>query len=377
MLSNTNLDRSYALRREEVRKSIKNVYGKIGTPIDFGELAFLTVISAVMSMLWGGTQGGAEGVHFGAELKTLLADLMVVFGAPNVSDFFLVLARFDLQGYEKRAKSIFEWIERILDSVIEKRRNLVEAKEEGSGSLMNEQRKDFLQILLELTERDDAATSLSISQVKAVLMDTMVGASDTTVTMVEWVMAELMEHPEVMEKVLEELTEVVGLDNLVEETHLPKLRYLDAVIKETFRLHAPLPFIVPRCPSQSSTIGGYCIPKDTRVMINVWAIHRDPKIWDNPLEFQPERFLNSKWDYSGNNFHYLPFGSGRRVCAGLPLAERTLKYIIASFLHAYEWKLPQDTEQDLSDIFGLVSKKLNSTIAIPTPRLSRLELYTK
>lgn len=170
MLSNTNLDRSYALRREEVRKSIKNVYEKIGTPIDFGELAFLTVISAIVNMLWGGTKGGVESVHFGAELKILLADLMVVFGAPNVSDFFPVLARFDLQGYEKRAKSIFEWVERILDTVIEKRRNLVAAKEEGPGSRKNEQSKDFLQILLELTERDDAATSLSINQVKALLM---------------------------------------------------------------------------------------------------------------------------------------------------------------------------------------------------------------
>ena len=105
-------------------------------------------------------------------------------------------------------------------------------------------------------------------------------------------MAELLQHPEVMKKVNEELEEVVGLDSLVEESHLPKLHYLDAVIKETFRLHPPLPFLVPRSPSQSSTIGEYYVPKGTQVLLNVWVIHRDPKLWENPLEFQPERFLN-------------------------------------------------------------------------------------
>ncbi|KAG2681455.1 hypothetical protein I3760_11G145700 [Carya illinoinensis] len=379
LLSNANLDGSFTLRREEVKKSIRKVYDKIGTPVNVGELVFGTVMNTIMSIVWGGTRhGDQEGTDIGSEFKSMLWELMVLLGKPNVSDLFPVLARFDLQGIEKEAKKIFQWCESILDCAIDERMNLAKAKlEEGPGT--TEQRKDFLQILLELTEREDAATSLSMTQVKALLLDIVIGALDTTTTTMEWLAAELMQHQEVMTKVNEELTRVVGLDNLVEESHLSKLHYLDVVIKETLRLHPALPFIVPRCPSQSSTLGGYWVPKGTRVLLNVWAIHRDPKFWDNPLEFQPERFLNDsvKVEYSGHNFHYFPFGSGRRICVGLPLAERMLKYIIASFFHAYEWKLPQDTKQDLSDRFGLVTKKVKPTVLIPTPRLSKSELYTE
>ncbi|KAK9984582.1 hypothetical protein SO802_034107 [Lithocarpus litseifolius] len=211
-----------------------------------------------------------------------------------------------------------------------------------------------------------------MTQLKALLMDIVVAGGETTSIMVEWVMAELMHHPQVMRKVHEELAKSVGLDSLVEESHLPKLHYLDVVIKETFRLHPPFPFLVPRCPSQSSTIGGYYIPKGTMVWLNVWAILRDPKIWKNPLEFQPERFLNDS-----SNFNYFPSGSGRRICSGLPLAERTLIYILASLLHSFEWKLPHDTELEFSDNFGIGTKKLHPAVALPTPRLSNFELYAK
>ena len=211
----------------------------------------------------------------------------------------------------------------------------------------------------------------------------MVGGTDTTTTMVEWTMAELLKHPEEMRKVQQELTEVVGLSNMVEESHLSQLTYLDAAIKETFRLHPALPLLIPRRPSVTTTIGGYKVPKDTKIFLNVWAIHRDPENWEDPLEFRPERFLSNnnnygnKFDYSGNNFHFLPFGSGRRICAGIPLAERMLNYVLASFLHSFEWKLPQpEAELDMSDKFGIVMKKLEPLCAIPTPRLSDLELYT-
>ncbi|KAB1217071.1 Flavonoid 3'-monooxygenase [Morella rubra] len=372
MLSNAALDDSYTLRREQLRKGIRNVYEKIGTPIDVGQLAFVTLINGIMSLLWGDTLQGEEGANIAVEFKGLLAEIMVLFAKPNVSDFFPGLAMFDLQGIERDAKSIFKWHERIFDSAIDMRlKYLAKAKEEGRG--MTEQKKDFLQILLELRERDDAATSISMTQIKALLSfrswfpenrkpDVLVGGSDTTTTMVEWVMAELMHHPEAMRRVHGELTEMVGLDCIVEESHLPKLNYLGAVIKETFRLHPALPLLVPRSPSQSSTLVGI----------------QDPKIWDNPLEFRPERFLNDsgRLDYSGNDFDYLPFGSGRRICAGLPLAERMLIYVLASLLHQFEWELPPGTELDLSDRFGIVTKKRMPLVAIPTPRLSKLELYT-
>jgi cytochrome P450 len=208
--------------------------------------------------------------------------------------------------------------------------------------------------------------------------DIFVGGTDTTTTMIEWTMARLMQHQEVRQKVYQELQEVVGANNTVEEFHLPKLRYLDAVMKETFRLHPALPLLVPRFSGQSCTLGGYTVPKGTTVFLNVYAIHRDPNLWDNPLEFRPERFLNddtSTFDYSGNNFQYLPFGSGRRVCAGLRLAEKMLMYLQASLLHSFEWKLPVGGVLELSDKYGIVIKKKKPLIVIPTPRLCNLELY--
>lgn len=205
------------------------------------------------------------------------------------------------------------------------------------------------------------------------------GATDTTATTVEWLMAELLSHPEAMKKVYEELNEVVGPNNSVEEFHLSKLTYMNAVIKETLRLHPPLPFLLPRFPSKSTTIGGYSIPKGTKIFLNVWAIQRDPSVWENPNEFVPERFLSGEGSQvqfsSGNNFGFIPFGSGRRICAGVPLAERIVIYILASFLHLFEWTLPPGEKLDLSDKFGIVVKKRDTLIAIPMPRFSNPEIY--
>ncbi|KAG2681443.1 hypothetical protein I3760_11G144900 [Carya illinoinensis] len=377
MLSPSNLDSTFALRREEVRIAIRNVYDKTGTPVDVGELVFVTVMNAIMNMLWGGTLQGEEGAKFGAEFKTMFSNLMLIVGKPNVSDLFPTLANFDLQGIAREAKEISKNVDQVLDYVIDKAiKSLAKAKEEGKTMT---RQKDFLQVLLEIREQNTGADSISMIQLKAVLFDVVIAGSDTTTTTSEWVMARLMKHSEVMRKVQEELIEIVGMDKLVEESHLPKLRYLDAVIKETFRLHPPLPFLIPRSPSKSSIIGGYHVPKGSNIFVNAWAIQRDPKYWENPLEFKPERFLNDgcgTLDFSGNNFKYIPFGSGRRICAGLTLGDRTLKYILASILHSFEWKLPQGSEIDISDTFGIITKKKSPTVAIPTPRLSKLELYT-
>ncbi|XP_058010158.1 flavonoid 3'-monooxygenase-like [Hevea brasiliensis] len=168
-------------------------------------------------------------------------------------------------------------------------------------------------------------------------MDIVIGGTDTSSTTVEWAMAEMMLHPQVMKKAQEEMTNVVGINNLVEEFHIQELPYLHSIVKETLRLHPVAPLLLPRCPTESCNVGGYTIPKGTKVFLNVWAMHKDPEFWDHPSEFQPERFFGegSRLDYLGNHLQYLPFGSGRRICAGLPLGERMVMYLLATFLHMF------------------------------------------
>ena len=203
----------------------------------------------------------------------------------------------------------------------------------------------------------------------------VVGGTDTSSHTIEFAMAEIMNIAEVMRKTQQELEVVVGKDNIVEESHIHKLPYLYAVMKETLRLHPALPLLVPHCPSETCTVGGYTIPKGSRIFVNVWAIQRDPSIWENPLNFDPERFLKSKWDYSGSDFNYFPFGSGRRICAGTAMAERMVMYSLATLLHSFDWKLPQGEKLDLIEKFGIVLKKKTPLVAIPTPRLTDPSMY--
>lgn len=295
--------------------------------------------------------------------------MVQLLGKPNLSDFFPGLARFDLQGVVKDMNALVPRFDGIFEKMIGERLKKEEDGKENNGS------RDFLQFLLNLKEEGDSKTPFTNTHVKALLMDMVVGGSDTSSNTIEFVMAEMMNKPEVMRKVQEELETVVGKDNLVEESHIHKLTYLHAVMKETLRLHPALPLLVPHCPSETTNIGGYTIPEGSRVFINVWAIHRDPYVWENPLEFDPTRFLDGKWDYSGNDFNYFPFGSGRRICAGIAMAERTVLYFVATLVHLFDWTVPQGENLEVSEKFGIVLKKKTPLLAIPTPRLSNPDLY--
>ncbi|XP_071730780.1 cytochrome P450 76C1-like [Rutidosis leptorrhynchoides] len=363
VMSNTNLDACQGFRTDEVRKLVRNVYNKIGSKFDINEIAFDTELDVVTKMLWGCSKDSS---YIGAGFREVEFKIIELIGAPNISDFIPMLSWFDLQGRQRDMQKLRDHLDRIFDSIIDERINNVCSRN------MEGDRKDFLQIMLEL--RDQNPTSFNVKQIKALLFDILTAATDTTSTMVEWVMTEILNNPGVKTKVQEELTKVIGM-NIVEESHLHKLTYLDAVVKETFRIHPPLPLLIQRCPDESCIVDGYTIPKGATVFINVWAIHRDPKNWANPLEFKPERYLNGKWDYNGNNLKFLPFGVGRRICPGIPLGEKMLMYILASLLHSFDWSLPDDNEFEISDEFGFVTKKRKPLIAIPSQRLSNVNLY--
>ncbi|KAB5573692.1 hypothetical protein DKX38_000886 [Salix brachista] len=373
MLSNSTLDSVYGLRRREVQNTVAYMYSKVGSPINVGEQTFLTILNVVTSMLWGGTVQGEERGRLGAEFRRAVADMTELLGAPNISDFFPALARFDLQGLGRKMSGLATRFDQIFDRMIEKQLNF-DALGDREGASSSEC-KDFLQFLLKVKDEGDVKTPLSMTHIKALLMDMVLGGSETSSNAIEFAIAEVMNKPEVMIKAQDELDNVVGKDNIVEESHIYKLSYLHAIMKETLRLHPVLPLLVPHCPSETCTIGGYSVPKGSRIFINVWAVHRDPSIWENPMEFKPERFLNSKFDYSGSDFNYFPFGSGRRICAGIAMAERMFLYFLATLLHSFDWKLPAGEKVDLTEKFGIVLKLKNPLVATPTPRLSNPALY--
>ncbi|KAF6147551.1 hypothetical protein GIB67_008808 [Kingdonia uniflora] len=288
------------------------------------------MLNMLTTMLWGGTLKGEERRHVGHEFKQVVDEVNDLMGKSNISDLLPFLAWFDLQGMEL----IASWLDRIFESTINER-----VKLDGAGSERDQQEtQDFLQVQLQLRDRGDPKMPLTTTHIKALFMDIILVGTDTISATFEWAMTEMMKHPEIMKKVQEELETVVGKNNSVEEAHLPKLHYLNAVVKETLRLHPAALLLVPRRSSESCVVGGYTIPKGTLVFVNAWAIQRDPKVWENPLEFKPERFMRgtSKWDYSGNDFRYIPFGSGRRTCAGIGIVVMMLPYFLASFVHLFE-----------------------------------------
>ena len=203
----------------------------------------------------------------------------------------------------------------------------------------------------------------------------MLGGTDTSVHVIEFAMAEILNNPEIMKKAQQELDEVVGKDKIVEESHIPKLPYILAIMKETLRLHTVAPLLNPHRPSQTTVVSGFTIPKDSKIFINVWAIHRNPGVWENPLEFDPSRFLDQSYDFNGNDFNYIPFGSGRRICVGMAMGERVVLYNIATLLHSFDWKLPQGERVKVEEKSGITLKLKNPLVTTPALRLADPNLY--
>ncbi|XP_077218507.1 cytochrome P450 monooxygenase 76AD131-like [Tasmannia lanceolata] len=368
MLNSTNLNSFTAQLQQEVHKMLHDMYARAGTPINIREKTFEVIFSAITSMLWGGTHKIEKST---AEFRQVVEEIVLLLSKPNISDLFPILARFDIQGVVRKMRKLSLWLDQILDTIIDQTLDMDRSEEGGR----KQESRNFLQVVLRRKEDGDP---ISITQIKGLLTDFVSAGNDTTATALEWAVAELIDHPEAMRRAQEELDQVLGMSTRVEETHLSKLHYLSAVVKEVMRLHPGASILLSHCPSQSCVVGGYMVPKGAQVLVNLWAIQTDPEAWDNPLEFNPERFLmaTNKCDYSGNDLRYLPFGSGRRICAGLALAERLLMYTLASLLHSFDWRLPDGTKMDLSDKFGMILKMETPLVAIPTPRLSNLKLYT-
>jgi cytochrome P450 len=197
----------------------------------------------------------------------------------------------------------------------------------------------------------------------------MFGAgSETSALTIDWAMVEMMRDQRVMKKAQAEVRELFKTKGRVDENCINELDYLKLVVKETLRLHPPAPLLLPRECGQACDINGYHIPIKTKVIINAWAIARDPNYWNEPEKFYPERFIDSTIDYKGSNFEYIPFGAGRRICPGSTFGLRNIELGLATLLYHFDWKLPtgvRSEELDMTDEFGVTMRRKDDLLLIP------------
>lgn len=199
------------------------------------------------------------------------------------------------------------------------------------------------------------------------------GGTDTSSTIMEWTMAELLKNPSKMKKAQEEIRRVVGNKPKVSEEDSHQMSYLKCILKETLRLHPPLSLLALRESTATTNVNGYHVPYKTRVIINAWAIQRDPEVWNNPEAYIPERFSSTPIDFKGQDYDYIPFGSGRRGCPGISFGMSVVQLVIANLLYWFDWELPggaNGEELDMSETVGLSASKKLPLYLVPISRSS-------
>uniref|UniRef100_A0A2N9ISZ5 Cytochrome P450 n=1 Tax=Fagus sylvatica TaxID=28930 RepID=A0A2N9ISZ5_FAGSY len=267
----------------------------------FDEVFAKLTNDVVCRVALGRKYGEGEG---GRVFKELLREFGELLGVISVGDYIPWLVWVNrVNGLDGRAEKLAKQIDNFLERVIEEH---IDCEKNGSHDHV----------------------------------DAFAAGTDTTYTVLEWIMTELLRHPKTMKRVQNEVRGIIGNKKDIIEDDLEKMHYLKAVIKETLRFHPPIPLLVPRKSIQDAKIQGYDIAAGTQVIINAWAIGRDPTSWDEPNEFQPERFLTSSIDFKGNDFELIPFGAGRRGCPGISFSIATIELVLANLVHNFDWTLP-------------------------------------
>ncbi|KAK9027746.1 hypothetical protein V6N11_067569 [Hibiscus sabdariffa] len=218
---------------------------------------------------------------------------------------------------------------------------------------------------MEKDQTENSAIHLTEDHIKAILMDIFLAGIDTSAITMIWAVTELARKPTAMKKAQNEIRSCVGKKGKLTENDVSQLKYLKMIIKETFRLHPPTVLLLPREAASQLKIGDYDIYPRTRIAVNVWAIGRNPDIWDNPEEFIPERFIDSLIDFKGQHFELLPFGAGRRICPGMNMGTAVLELALANLLYFFDWKVPSGMDIDMEEEVSIAVGKKEALTLIP------------
>ncbi|KAG6489680.1 flavonoid 3',5'-hydroxylase 1-like [Zingiber officinale] len=361
-------------RREEVGRMLQGMLSASGEgkPVAVAATLIYTIANMIGQVILSRRVFEEQGSESN-EFKDMVVELMTLAGQFNIGDFIPAVAWLDLQGLEGEMRRVHKRFDKVLERMVEEHEA---TRKERRG------RSDLLDIFMERQSALPAAAveeeKLTPDNIKALLLNLFTAGTDTSTGTIEWAMAEMLLNPTILRRAQAEMDVVVGRNRRLEESDIPNLPYLRAICKESFRKHPSTPLNLPRLSTQACEVGGYYIPPNTKLLVNIWAIGRSPKVWASPLEFDPDRFMpggpGAKVDPTGNDFELIPFGAGRRICAGVRMGVVLVQYMLGSLIHAFDWELPEGAKLDMGETFGIALQKTAPVLAVVKPRLA-LNVY--
>ncbi|CAA0838161.1 cytochrome P450- family 76- subfamily C-polypeptide 7 [Striga hermonthica] len=357
VFSSKAMEMSVWIRKAKVNDLVKHLKSREGQVADLEDLIFVTLSNIISASLTSKDLFNIEG-QGKDDYKVMLRWVNEVIEKTmtlGVVDFLPILKSVDFWS-KRKAMDMYREIKRTWGGIIDERKSM-------RGENVVQVTEDFLDIAL-------SDSTFSEDQIGNALMELLIAATDSTTITTVWLIVELMRNQDMLSKVRHELENIVNGGEL-NEVLLSECHYFQACIKETLRLHVPAPMLVPHRALETCKVNEYIIPKDSMVLVNAWAIARDPNYWEDATNFNPERFLDSKVGYMGTHFEYLPFGTGLRMCPGSNVAFKNIQMLAGTLLHYFEWSLPNGgdaTTIDMGEKYLTTLKKAKPLLLIPKLR---------
>ncbi|CAI0374059.1 unnamed protein product [Linum tenue] len=360
-LLNPNRVQSFgSIRSEEISNSMGGVSVSAGQEFNFSQMVFSLTAGIVSRVAFGKKYRGHD------EFVPVMEEMARISGGFSLADLFPSVKLLQvMSGMRSQLLRLRNEADRMMDGIISDHRERQSTADQGSDEV-----DDLVDVLLKLQAGGGLEVPLSDDNIKAVILDVFIAGSDTSAIIMDWAMSEMIKNPRILLQAQSEVRRVFKLKGDVDVTQLHELYYLQSVIKETLRLHPPGPLLIPRECGEDCEIDGFQVKAKEKAIVNIWAISRDPKYWNDPEEFRPERFVDNPIDFKGSNFEFLPFGSGRRICPGIAFSMANIELSLANFLYHFDWELPSDVKienLDMTELYGFAVRKKHNLKVIPIP----------
>ncbi|XP_071711644.1 cytochrome P450 81Q32-like [Rutidosis leptorrhynchoides] len=352
------------IRANEGQLVVGKLLSECSSPVNLKTMFHELTLNLMMRMIAGKRYFGGDDMDVeGNRFKEILRESVLLAGSSNLGDYIPILNWLGVKGLEPRLIALQKMRDEFFQGLIDQHRNI----EVGN------KKNTMIQVLLKLQETDPEYYTNEL--IKTFVLNLISAGIDTTAATMEWAFALLLNHPQVLKKAQNEIDTHVGEHRLVDESDITSLHYLHCIVNETLRMYHPAPLPLPHESSEDCVVGGYHIPRGTTLIVNLWSLHHGPNLWSEPETFDPERFKGIEG--TRDDFRFMPFGSGRRICPGDELSMRMIELILGLLIQCFNWERVGEEMVDMSEGPGFTMAKAHPLLAKCRPRPMTFNLVSQ